>query len=724
MILAKQLRRIIVTVFVFTLQADVGGVLTALRSHGSLGLVPDLFEIPAASAAVTRYVSPAGSGSACSSSSPCSYTTAKAATAAGDVITLLEGEYDFNESSLPNGISASLPTTVQGSSSLAPSQVVIRPRSGIAFTFGNENRFIKIANLRIDASLPGAAGINIRDDVATPSTDLLFEDLEVTNDNARSSAIFEAGRRHTFRRLYLYQIGAGSHDHGLYGELRDAVVEDSIFEDIAGWAIHCFSVCGNPIIRYSIFRRYGSGGITLHRNTSTGARIYNNVLYKGMAGSDAHGGVRVSGARNATADFIDGNTIVNNVGIGIDIEAGAAGTCRNNIALGNTFAQIRGRCTEATNITTGMLTDVFLNPGEDDYSLRPGSVAIDAGTDLSAELDDVDILGTARPQQAKWDIGAYEFAGAGSESGSPGVDNPVGGGSSGDSGGSSGGSGGSSGGSGGSGGGSPAACDEVGSNFFVGCYYRDRNLNTLAMVQNSGSIDFDWDGGSPGSAVPSDNFSARWQGDFDFSSGPYEFAVTADDGVRLYIDGQLVVDRWIDQSPTTYRVTRQLSAGRHRIVMEYYENGGGAVARLSFSATSTAVSSPSPSDCSDVGINFFVGCYYNDMNLSSLALTQNTALIDFDWGGRSPDSAVRVDNFSARWQGDFDMSAGQYDFTVVVDDGMRLYVDGELVIDRWIDQPPTTYTVTRLLSSGRHRIVMEYYERGGGAVARLSWVKR
>jgi hypothetical protein len=112
------------------------------------------------------------------------------------------------------------------------------------------------------------------------------------------------------------------------------------------------------------------------------------------------------------------------------------------------------------------------------------------------------------------------------------------------------------------------------------------------------------------------------------------------------------------------------------------------------------------------------------MNLSSLALTQNTALIDFDWGGRSPDSAVRVDNFSARWQGDFDMSAGQYDFTVVVDDGMRLYVDGELVIDRWIDQPPTTYTVTRLLSSGRHRIVMEYYERGGGAVARLSWVKR
>ena len=69
-----------------------------------------------------------------------------------------------------------------------------------------------------------------------------------------------------------------------------------------------------------------------------------------------------------------------------------------------------------------------------------------------------------------------------------------------------------------------------------------------------------------------------------FAPGDYEFAVTADDGVRLYVDGVRVIDRWIDQAPTTYRATLPLDGGPHKVVMEYYENGGGAVARLSYTA--------------------------------------------------------------------------------------------------------------------------------------------
>jgi hypothetical protein len=202
-------------------------------------------------------------------------------------------------------------------------------------------------------------------------------------------------------------------------------------------------------------------------------------------------------------------------------------------------------------------------------------------------------------------------------------------------------------------------------------------------------------------------------------AGRYDFVVTADDGVRLYIDGQLVLDRWVDQAPTTYTVTRTLSSGTHRIVMEYYENGGGAVAQMSFRLASSAGSSAS--GCNQGGNNFFIGCYYNSSNLSNLMLIQNTPSINFDWGNGSPDSAVRSDGFSARWRGDFSFSGGQYDFVVTADDGVRLYIDGQLVLDRWVDQAPTTYRVTRTLSSGTHQIVMEYYENGGGAVARLSW---
>src|SRR2546423_5486948 len=60
-------------------------------------------------------------------------------------------------------------------------------------------------------------------------------------------------------------------------------------------------------------------------------------------------------------------------------------------------------------------------------------------------------------------------------------------------------------------------------------------------------------------------------------------------------------------------------------------------------------------------------------------------------------------------------------FTVRADDGARLFLDGTLIIDGWKDQPATTYTATRAMSSGNHEIKVEYYERGGNAVVQLSW---
>nr|MBS3809774.1 hypothetical protein [Desulfobacterales bacterium] len=57
--------------------------------------------------------------------------------------------------------------------------------------------------------------------------------------------------------------------------------------------------------------------------------------------------------------------------------------------------------------------DLFVDPDSGDYSLKSGSNAIDAGTDLSAEMDSVDIAGTSRPQGSAWDIGAFEYVSSG-----------------------------------------------------------------------------------------------------------------------------------------------------------------------------------------------------------------------------------------------------------------------------------------------------------------------
>jgi hypothetical protein len=60
-------------------------------------------------------------------------------------------------------------------------------------------------------------------------------------------------------------------------------------------------------------------------------------------------------------------------------------------------------------------------------------------------------------------------------------------------------------------------------------------------------------------------------------------------------------------------------------------------------------------------------------------------------------------------------------FTVTSNDGFRLYMDGQLKRDKWFDQGPTSYIVTVPLMSGKHTIMMEYYERSGEAVAKLLW---
>ena len=61
----------------------------------------------------------------------------------------------------------------------------------------------------------------------------------------------------------------------------------------------------------------------------------------------------------------------------------------------------------------------------------------------------------------------------------------------------------------------------------------------------------------------------------------------------MYIDNQLVLSKWIDQYATTYSVTRAMSAGNHKVTMDYYERGGSAVAKLNFKQV-TFPTSPAP----------------------------------------------------------------------------------------------------------------------------------
>jgi len=243
-----------------------------------------------------------------------------------------------------------------------------------------------------------------------------------------------------------------------------------------------------------------------------------------------------------------------------------------------------------------------------------------------------------------------------------------------------------------------------------GEYYNNVNLSgSPVLVRYEANIDFNWGAGSPGGGVNADNFSVRWTAFINFAAGDYTFSVTTDDGARLWVDDQLLIDQWRDQSATTFSAVKSLSAGYHSLRLEYYENYGDAVIRLSWQTGGT-------------GGDWRAEYYNNTWLGGDPVVVRNEAAINYNWGYGSPAAGVNVDGFSARWTRDaYFPSSGNYTFSVTVDDGVRLWVDGVNIIDKWFPQSPTTYRGYIYLAAGTHQIRVEYFEDTGIAVCQVSW---
>ncbi|MFZ0544418.1 MAG: PA14 domain-containing protein [Candidatus Promineifilaceae bacterium] len=122
-------------------------------------------------------------------------------------------------------------------------------------------------------------------------------------------------------------------------------------------------------------------------------------------------------------------------------------------------------------------------------------------------------------------------------------------------------------------------------------------------------------------------------------------------------------------------------------------------------------------------LNSFDVTYYNNIDFTGRSVHTVESSINHDWGTSSPHPRINPDTFSAKYLGSFELEEGTYEFTATVDDGIRLMVDGNVVIEAYYDQAPTTYTESINVSSGTHTITVEYYERYGSAVLVVDWEK-
>lgn len=262
---------------------------------------------------------------------------------------------------------------------------------------------------------------------------------------------------------------------------------------------------------------------------------------------------------------------------------------------------------------------------------------------------------------------------------------------------------------------------------FTGEYFNNMDLSGAPdLVRQDNKIDFLWDYGSPDPIINGDNFSGRWIKTQFFAAGKYRFTTTTDDGVRLYIDDNLIVDEWHDQSSITHKSDVDISGGVHEIKMEYFENSGIALAILSWDLSPNQPAEPIPSPTTD-----YQGQYWNtpgagaqpDIPATPPDLLREDIEINFDWGWGSPDPVISPDHFVARWTKNAIFENATYRFNVTGDDGVRIYFDDVLILDKWIDQSPASYAVDIPVSAGSHEIIVEYYENSGIAVSKVSYAK-
>lgn len=243
-------------------------------------------------------------------------------------------------------------------------------------------------------------------------------------------------------------------------------------------------------------------------------------------------------------------------------------------------------------------------------------------------------------------------------------------------------------------------------------YYANKTLSgDPVKTAHESNIDHNWGHGSPGDEVPSNNFSAKWTRNVHFDAGVYRFVATMDDGMRVWVNDNEIISSWNDSQVHTVVTDIYIPTGNHNLKVEYYEATGGATAQFSWGRAGGASASG------------WLGEYFNNVNLfGQPSVVRNDAAINFDWGLGRPAEGINQDDFSVRWTRTLNLEPGVYRFTTTTDDGVRLWVNTQLVIDKWQNQTTTAYSAD-VEVAGSVPVKMEYFESRDYADAKLDYAK-
>ena len=329
---------------------------------------------------------------------------------------------------------------------------------------------------------------------------------------------------------------------------------------------------------------------------------------------------------------------------------------------------------------------------------------------------------------------------------------------------------------------------------FTAAYFNNADLTAPVLTRADSTINFDWGSASPAPGIDPNTFSVRWNGRIQPQySQTYTFFSTADDGVRLWVNGQPVIDQWNNRprllgdangdgvvnftdfqlvelqsgssnpqsdfnndgtvdsadfkifydnygktasatSPTASGTITLIGGQVYDLKMEYFQDAGQANAKLEWQSdgqTRQVVPAVAP-DPGGGGTgapiigngNGLLATYFDNMVLTGTQVSRIDPQVDFDWNGQRPDPRIESDTFSVRWEGQVEAPVtGTYIIDSNTDDGTRVWLNGNLIIDQW---GPTGLgqfqsSAIQLVAGQRYDLRMEYQQNYGSAVAQLAW---
>lgn len=242
-----------------------------------------------------------------------------------------------------------------------------------------------------------------------------------------------------------------------------------------------------------------------------------------------------------------------------------------------------------------------------------------------------------------------------------------------------------------------------------------------------------------------DQFAVRWTGVIRIpKDGNYTFHTESDDGSRLLINGKIVVDNGGLHAMEEKGGAVELKAGDHAILIDFFENGGGAGCKVSwegpdlpkeiiaagalFHRKSAAAGGPPPEPDLRAGL---LAEYFDlvdavedfpDLSAKKPALRRVDARVAFDSADAEFGGTNLSDHFAARWTGVlWAPRDGKYTLFTESDDGSRLLLDGKEAVVNGGLHPMEEQSGSVELKAGRHEIRIEFFENEGGAGCKVSW---